>query len=225
MYKFNSQFSVLDAIHHPFGTKDIQQEEMLYKCSREAVREKGGLIANTLLDWLPLDWYKHEIVVDTRSHMLMKDMYPCIPGWHHDYVERDRNTGQPDYNSMDYHSEHLLFLIGDVAPTQFAVGEASYNPVAEGTNVYSQWHKETEEHIRQGNLVVHSAPTNTWVLFDDFSMHQGVAAETNAWRFFIRVSRFFKIVDGNRVYLKPPKYANEIRKQVQVYMKDPYAGW
>ena len=218
---------------HNFGVEEIQNEEMLYKCDAISAWKLGGLITKALLSQLPEaervklpeDWIDSEIVVDTRVHMLMKGMYPCIPGWHHDYVERNRSSGQPDYDKIYYHSEHLLFLIGDVAPTQFAVGKAEYNPAMEGTNVYSQWHKETENHIKSATLEVKSVPTNHWILFNDFSMHQGVAAEKNAWRFFMRVSRFFKEIEEGIEYISPPKYANQARKQVQVYMKDPFQGW
>jgi len=48
------------------------------------------------------------------------------------------------------------------------------------------------------------------------SFHQGTAAVQSGWRWFCRVSR-------NTKRALEPK--NEIRKQVQVYMKNPMEGW
>lgn len=233
MYVFDSKIQL---IQHPVPEISellIPHEEMIVKGDRKFALENGGVITRNLIQHLPLDWQNHEIVVDTRVHMLMKGMFPCVPGWHHDYVARTAPGGQPNYDNFGYRSEHLMLLVNaEVAPTQFAIGEAEYDPVPLGTNVYQQWHKETNYHLSSGKLVAVDAPSNQWLLFNDLTMHQGVQAKWSGWRYFIRVSRFFINVEKfthtegeDRIYLQPPEIFNQNRKQVQVYMSDPTMGW
>lgn len=232
MYKFESKVEFCG--HVPVGHMElmIPKEKMVIKADRAFAMEHGGDITREALKHLPTDWQNIAVAIDTRVHMLMPGMYPCIPGWHHDYVPRTKENGQPDYDDESgLRSEHLMLMINsEVAPTKFAIGEAEYDDVVSG-NVYGQWHKETEWHLSSGKLQEVDAVSNQWILFDDRSMHRGVKATKMGWRYFIRVSRFFidvskhTHVEGDRVYLEPAKMRNEQRTQVQVYMDDPTVGW
>lgn len=177
---------------------------------------------------LDSDWQTSEdLVIDSRVHMLMKNWYPCIPGYHHDDVPRTRPDGQPNYHD-EQRSEHAILLLNaHVAPTEFAVGEFNFNEVPLGETVYKEWHKVVTEQIRMGQLEVVKAPDAQWVYFDDRTWHQGVGANVDfGWRFFIRVSRYYRMIDGEKVYgPRGNPRTNEVRRQVQVYMDNLHQGW
>ena len=225
MYTFESYATILNKVDIPENLKKlISNEPMFLKSTKDYVMENGGELIKFLIENLPDDWKDSEIAIDSRSHMLMKGMYPCIPAFHHDYVERSRVDGQPNYDTASYRSEHLLLLINaDVSSTRFAVGTATYSEVEVGEKVYNNWHKETLEHLESGKLVEQFTPDCTWVQFDDISFHEGTKASKNGWRYFIRVSRFFDSVTAEPTGL--PKIHNSIRKQVQVYLDDYSIGW
>jgi hypothetical protein len=50
----------------------------------DMVYRMGGLFLRHLLEQVPLTHRFKYISIDTRTHMLMPKMYPCIPGWHCD---------------------------------------------------------------------------------------------------------------------------------------------
>lgn len=195
-----------------------------YFGSNEASRS----ITRKALRGLDIDWWAADnLVIDSRVHMLMKNWYPCIPGWHHDDVPRTRSDKQPNYED-ELRSEHAIFLLNaHVAPTEFAIGETDYDDVPLGETVYKQWHKETQAHIDCGLLDKVQAPDAQWLYFDDRTWHQGVGSPVEfGWRFFMRVSRYYRIIEGEKVYCQRgnPR-TNETRRQVQVYMDNLNQGW
>ena len=183
-----------------------------------------------------------DIVFDSRVHMLKIGWFPCIPGFHHDDVPRYRQDGQPWYAENEaelveqelaehgehlngriinlkevYRSKHALALIGDdICRTEFALGEAEFNPVERGEILYKLWHPEVVKHILRGNLDSFNAPMHQVVFFDDRSWHQGTPAKGSGWRWFGRASW-----DTDRI----ERCTNEIRTQVQVYLENPMEGW
>jgi len=157
----------------------------------------------------------NSIVIDSRLHMLMPGWYPCIPGFHHDDVPRERSDKQPEYNNPSYRSKHALILYnGDICPTEFALGECEFTNPENHSVVYKEWHKEVIQHCNNGKLIRCNADPNQIIFFDDRTWHQGTQAIKNGWRLFIRASW-----DTNRIP------TNEIRNQVQVYMDNPHMGW
>lgn len=147
--------------------------------------------------------------------MLMPEYYPCIPGWHHDDVPRSREDGQPNYVNPEYHAKHCMMLVnGDIAPTEFAVGEAEFPEIEKGKIIYKEWHPLVNEKIEAGELTTVSAPSDTLIYFDDQTWHRGTKAVKAGWRFFIRAT-----INTGR------KPVNEIRKQVQVYIDPIHQGW
>lgn len=164
--------------------------------------------------------------IDTRVHMLMEWMYPCIPGWHHDDVQRTRADKQPNYDD-GLRCEHAMFLLNaHVAPTAFAIGTAGVKPWRGKGSMYGQWHEEIEQHISNGLLDKVEAPDSQWVYFDDRTWHTGVQSPvTFGHRFFMRIGMNYRMIDGEKVYVQPPSRANEIRRNAQVYMPVPSQGW
>lgn len=199
-----------------FTQDQIKNETMLFNCDGEFALKTGGIITNQFLTKFHQETgipYK-KIVVDTRSHTLMKNWFPCIPGFHHDDVARGKN-GQPDYDNMPYKAQHCLALVnGDICPTEFAIGTTPFNEVPEGEIVYKQWHKEVTEYIRTGKLQSVSAPSNKLVYFNWETWHQGTKCIKPGWRWFGRIS-----------WETERKPTNEIRRQVNVYLEFPMEGW
>ncbi len=106
-YHFNSRFEV----GPEFGDFDqaaVKNEPMLFNCDFRTAYEIGGPITRAFLDAIECDGYGG--IIDTRVHMLMPVWFPCIPGWHHDDVPRSRPDGQPNYESPEHHTRHVMGL-------------------------------------------------------------------------------------------------------------------
>ncbi len=219
--------SCLAVIGHLPGLWDqdaIRIEPMLFNCDFSAARKLGGPITKAFMDELPRAWRYAPLVIDSRVHMLMPGWFPCIPGWHHDDVPRTRADGQPNYGPGQDRSEHVMALVnGSVCPTEFALGRAEFVEPPIGVTLYETWHREVEAKIAAGLLNRIRVPTSTMIKFDDRAWHQGTAAISNGWRFFIRASRYFDDA-GQPIARRNPR-TNEVRRQVQVYLADPFKGW
>lgn len=191
----------------------VKGEPMFFRATGEYAYHNGGPITREFLRALdtPLD----KILFDSRVHMLMKDWYPCIPGWHHDDVARTRADGQPDYDNAPYRPRFAMALVGDsVCRTEFALGEACFTKIPEGQMLYETWHQEVENLIDAGELTSWLAPMHQVIYFDDRSWHQGTQATGRGWRWF-----------GRATFDSMLKPENEIRQQVQVYLANPMGGW
>lgn len=212
MFRFESQFQYCGEFPD-FDEKTIKDEPMLFRCTIARAYELGGPITKAFLD--SIDGWAEGGNIDTRVHMLMPGWYPCIPGWHHDYVHRSRSDGQPDYENPAYHPQHIMGLVnGDICPTEFAVGDCRMPDVPLGETIYKVWNDEVEDRIKDGELLRMQVRSNRIILFDDQSFHRGTQAIKRGWRWFGRVST------GTGLQAK-----NEVRRQVQVYMPVPTQGW
>lgn len=212
-FRFVSSFGAAAELPQ-FSEQQVKNEPMLFSCDRTAAHELGGPLTRAFLDAMLPDWKASEIVVDSRVHMLMPGFWPCIPGWHHDDVPREREDGQPEYVSPSYHAEHCMALVGDASVTEFAVGATFLPDVPLGAVYYREWHPLINEAIEAGELFSMKAPVGRLVYFDSHAFHQGVPATKHGWRWFVRASR--------NTGRKP---ANELRRQVQVYLSEPMQGW
>ncbi len=211
--EFDSKFKYVGEIPS-FKMEDIREEPMLFACDLQHAYEIGGKITKAFLDNLPDDWKNQSVIVDSRVHMLMTGMFPCIPGFHVDDVPRERSDGQPDHINPSYKAEHILCNIGTCSMTNFAVGKLSLEEPPLGETIYKVWHPIVQKMIEDNELELHTVEENKLTLFDWQGWHEGTAAKFNGWRMFIRATR-----NTNR-----PFY-NERRYQTQVYMPYPYAGW
>lgn len=222
-YNFDSRFSY-GKLLPDFSPDVVKNEPMFFNCSPDFAYEHGGPITRAFFDALEGE---APIVFDSRVHMLMPGWYPAIPGFHHDDVPRNLDTGQPDYDAPTYHSKHAMALInGDIAPTEFAIGRHTLPRIsADAGPIYKFWHDEVERQLHEvvdpygmdglgTRLVRVPVLTNRIVYFDWQSMHQGTKAVGNGWRWFGRAS-----------YQTDRKVTNEIRRQVQVYLENPMEGW
>lgn len=224
-----------------FGEKvEFSEEEKKFIPTEQMVRSmdyqnfvnmyvKGDvpLTAQAIID-IDWNWFKNRKfwTIDTRVHMLMEGMYPCIPGWHHDDVPRTRSDKQPNYDD-ELRCEHAMFLLNaHVAPTKFAIGVVPFSEVNSGEVAYRKWHSEVEEEIQNGGLEEIECPDSQWVYFDDRTWHAGTMCKVPfGHRLFIRIGMHYRMIDGKKVYEQPPTRANEIRRNAQVYMNNPMQGW
>lgn len=214
--KFNSTVQDIGRFKCDWTQDEIKNEPMLFNCSGDYAYIHGGKITKNFLENLILDWaWTPDLVVDSRVHMLMPGWYPCIPGMHHDDIPRSAINGQPNYTNPEYKAEHVMGLVnGDVAPTQFALGEIELELPSEDKIIYKEWHPQVMQAITDGTMESYSAESGVILRFDSESFHQGTKAVSAGWRWFIRVSR--------NTHRKP---TNEVRKQVQVYLENPMEGW
>ncbi len=160
--------------------------------------------------------------LDSRVHLLMPGWWPCIPGWHHDDVERSTPDGQPNYRTASYRPEFLMGIVGSAdCGTEFAAGHFDMSDPEDLPVVYKRWHEEVEGQVRRGNDLPFFQPRsfqvepNLLYRFTDRSFHQGVPCRNTGWRWFGRITL------GNPT-VKP---ANEIRRNANVYMQNPMEGW
>jgi hypothetical protein len=202
----------------------VKNEPMLFNCDMASAMRLGGPITRQFCRQLPIDWHEEPLVIDTRVHMLMPGWYPCIPGWHHDDVPRTRSDGQPNYGPGQDRSAHIVALVnGDIAPTEFAVGAAEFQEPDAGKVLYQEWHPRVERLLATGELRKMVARDRDMIMFDDRTWHTGVPAAAGGWRWFGRASRYFD--RSGACIPRRNERTNELRRQVQVYLADPFKGW
>lgn len=227
MYDIDSRFQT-GRLLPDFDQNTVKNEPMFFSATPSFAMANAGPITKAFLnaalfdDSLATDCptrYDRNFCFDSRVHMLMPGWFPCIPGWHHDDVPRSRSDGQPNYENPEYRSKHILALVnGDICPTEFAVGRASYPRVPLGGTVYKDWHECVEQDIREGVMSRVAVPSNRLIHFNNESFHQGTRAVGKGFRWFGRIS-----YDAG--YEKGRPHHNEIRRQVNVYLDMPMEGW
>lgn len=154
------------------------------------------------------DGYQHT-TIDTRTHMLMTGMYPCIPGWHCDDFYRPTNE-QPDLENVleKANQTHYLVLLGDCSLTEFLSEDISLPKplnLPKENPVYYYYDEIIEEGVSPSKIVVEP---NKIYSFGPLCFHRGMPATKNGWRTFIRITR------SN--HIKPE---NQTRYQSNVYVK------
>lgn len=217
-YEFKSDFSIVDKIDTVWTQDQIKNEPMLFNCDLLTAFCQGGPITRSVIGRLPASYDDHDLVIDSRVHMLMPGWYPCIPGWHHDSVPRTRLDGQPNYDDRDAYSriKHLAVVFNaEICPTQFMRACVNLNDIEPGEKYYKKWHPILDNIAITHHQTTHNVLSGEMIEFDADTFHQGTAAVANGWRYFIRISKN----DHTR------KATNELRKQVQVYMPVPMEGW
>lgn len=229
MYPIDSQYQI-GARLPEFDQKTVKDEPMFFSATPKFAWKEGGPITRAFLaavfgitladyaEWKLRD--KKNYCFDSRVHMLMPGWFPCIPGWHHDDVPRSRSDGQPNYENPEFKSKHILALVnGDICPTEFAVGRVDMPHIPEYSGpVYKYWHDIVEKDIKEGSLERRSVPSNRLIHFNYHSFHQGTRAVGRGFRWFGRLS-------WDAGYEQGRPHANEIRRQVNVYLENPMEGW
>lgn len=219
--EFYSNLSVSpDKVVQGYGNVSIEKEPMFYRADLDFVQSNMGWIHRNFINRLRKDgWLKdgEKVIFDSRVHMLMRGWYPCIPGWHHDDVPRTRPDGQPDYFNKTYFAQHAMMLLNaKLSPTQFLIGEFQLPEPEQNKVIYQEWDRRIELLLRLDPKAYErvSAPGNRVIYFDARTLHQGTPATGDGWRLFIRASK--------NTDVEP---ANKIRRNANVYLPAPFAGW
>lgn len=195
--------------------KEIRRLPQFFRGSPEYVYRLGGWIYRWALDRAPLDGSFPFVTVDSRVHMLMPGMWPCIPGWHCDDFYRP-GGGQPDLralvaNTANVRSLHHAVIFGQQSPTQWLAESVEISDAAlDSETVYRDCAREIDAAPRR----VEVSDEGQFVTFDSITFHRGTKALGQGWRLFVRITE--------STHYAP---ANELRTQTQVYLDDPSAGW
>ena len=148
-------------------------------------------------------------VIDTKSVLLMKGQYPCIPGWHCDGVIRRNRNSQPDLSTLN---EPVMHYICTITATGHVPTLVVKEPVTLEVDETKVW-QSVDREVNQLPLDRTTLLDNGGIYrFNRSTIHKGVSACERTWRYFFRMS-----------YYHMP-CANEERKQVQVYTI-PSIGW
>lgn len=200
-----------------YDEKAIKNEPMFYGAHPLYAYLRGGPITRNFLRKIPIKYLLHGIF-DSRVHMLMPGWYPCIPGWHHDDVIRTlRRNGQPDYKAQYPKAEHIMSAVSfprNVAMPEMLQGYIHLTDPDKLDKVYKSFNSEIEASYLDWRCRLESSEV---VKFDSDTFHRGMKAEKNCWRWFGRVT----INKSNKLRT----YANEIRRQVNVYLPAVDEGW
>lgn len=148
-------------------------------------------------------------VIDTRVHMLMPEMYPCIPGWHVDGAPRENNI--PQLHKASDHVTHFIMNAGDCAPTHMLSGVVGFD--VEGDEAYKELDAKVNGWL-DGDRGYRKAESGVIYKLTGRTIHRGSPATKRGWRWFGRIS----IGDEATP-------ANEIRTQTQVYLSTLNQGW
>lgn len=213
-------------------TKLIHREPMLFGSDAKFADMHGGPLTNLALIALEdIGVNRKDLIVDTRSHMLKPGWFPAIPGWHCDEVPRGKD-GQPDIDLIPEDPKkrpmHYLIVLdaGTNAMTHFLSsrahslhvfdrGLARFDNARQRDSKATLW-GECDKFIRSTVQPDNKERTLSGHLysFDQFDFHTATPATGDGWRWFFRATAKSK---------RP--VANEIRRQVQVYLGDVNGGW
>jgi hypothetical protein len=204
----------------------IKNEAMLFRADPGFAERAGGRITKDFIAaargiWGNLDG----CIVDSRHHMLMPGMVPCIPGWHTDDAPRSKHycKGQPNIFTPVYETQHLLCVVdaGTGSLTEFLRGTVVLDQQWIENNLKDfglNFYKSVDGQIERGTVgqgCERVTPLSGDVVeFDSHSWHRGVPAKARGFRFFIRITRNSK-----------HKVENELRSNAQVYITDTSYGW
>lgn len=190
-----------------FTDSDIETEPQFFGADCDFAIERGSSITSMFLEKLYHVVGEHvwNGVFDSRVHMLMPGMLPCIGGWHLDNIKRE--NGQPQITKPLSSQIHYLCCIGGCSTTQFLAEPFEWN---DPINDYGAASSE----IRRQELDTVSAKSGEIIQFGDSDWHRGRPAKYRGWRWFGRLT-----LNSNR------SIENKIRTQTQVYLKDLEGGW
>ena len=217
---FLPKVKTVGKIDRRFTTSEIAGEQMVYSGDWGYTMANGGPITRLIMETLQLtpEWRDavgvglrngRNIVIDTRTNMLMAGMYPSIPGWHCDDVPRGEKYAQPDVRKVSDDVQHFMVILSDSdecpARTEFVTEQVIIDVDPE--NVWNSVDAAVEREK------FHTAFLNEGeiIRFNQTAIHRATLCQTPGWRLFFRLS------------ITHRKPVNEIRKQVQVYTTSN--GW
>lgn len=197
----------------------ISQMPQLYRADWEFFLKQGrglecggGLIQQLVLVTKEASEQFKYVSIDSRSHMLMTGMYPCIPGWHCDDFYRPIEGGQPDLENVleKAPQRHFMFILGNNSRTEFVDEDLELPSPREVSNIGGEkpFYYYCDSAIEQIPPKTIFLEPNHLYEFGPLDFHRGSGATEPGWRYFMRIT-----FSNHR----EPK--NETRYQTQVYTK------
>lgn len=211
---FNRGLEFLSTLQGLPDPEEIRSLPQFFRADPDMVHRRGGPFLRRFLAAAPLSAAARYTVIDTKVHMLMPGWYACIPGWHCDDFYRP-GGGQPDLTGMaQARSAHIGVVVGPTALPEFAVEPLTLPAPEEmdgkGRPLYALYHEIIEARRPRTARPV----SGQMVRFDCFDFHRGLPAECRAWRFFARITQSDHLIPRN-----------EVRRQTQVYLTEPFEQW
>lgn len=206
----------------------IKREPMFFRADFDFAWKHGSALTSMFLCMAEDIWGDlSNVIIDSRHHMLMPGMYPCIPGWHTDDAPRSPAycDGQPNIFTPHYETEHLLCVVdcGTESLTEFLVGDVELRRTyaermyhQHGHNFYKTCDGLLERALALPDNKLERVQVKSGQIaeFNVHSWHRGMPAKHRGFRWFIRMTRNSK-----------HKVENEIRSNAQVYLTDATYGW
>lgn len=207
---------------------EIRMTPALLGADLDTAARYGGDLTRAALGAMNLRGDRRNVIVDTKTHLLMPGFYPGIPGWHSDGVPRgpERNPagkGAPDIAAQEAMDDvaprfHLL-VTGAHCPTRFATERGLILDVPEEPtpDLYAGISRQMRAMDAAGSLATMETAPSTVYEWDWWHLHTAQAATAHGWRFLIRVTE----TDHH----EPRTDLSEIiRTQQQVYVPEVF-GW
>ena len=214
-FVFPPSIKTVGKLDSSYGTAEIAGEQMIYSGGWKYTKENGGPITSYIMRQLTKcpEWGKallavehddnYDVVIDTRTNMLMEGMYPSIPGWHCDDVPRGEKYEQPNLKAIDNKVQHFMVLLSDSdecpAQTEFVT-----EPVLIDIDQNNVWNS-VDKAVEEGKFKTGFLNEGDIIQFSQTAIHRASLCKTPGWRLFFRAS------------ITHRKPVNEIRRQVQVY--------
>lgn len=210
---FKSDLKLIKPIQLPDNI-DVRKLPQLFRSDEKFIRSLNSPTLSYLIDSLPNHPEYKYLSTDSRTHMLFKDVYPNIPGWHCDdfYRKPDfRNQPALDVLESEANCIHYILLIGDSSLTEFATEDLELPTAKE---VLKHNHEKPlyfyyDELIEKINPPTEFLKERNLYSFGPLCFHRGQAATKNGWRYFIRFT-----------FSNHYEPHNELRYQTQVYTRD-----
>ncbi len=228
MITFNDGFrSVVGAGRIDGEHLDLRALPQFFRASLEMAYRLSPLTIKSFLD-AALDDVGHRhgfrcVSIDSRTHMLMPGMYPCIPGWHCDDFYRPEG-GQPDLINVAKKApsvHYAMVLDQDTGSLTEFLTKPLIDPMMNGVLFGRQPHDAltlsgAAHAWIENELTIQSrcVESGEVVRFGPLDFHRGVPATGVGWRHFIRLTL------SN--HYEP---LNEVRTQTQVYVLSAGLGW
>lgn len=168
-FKFDSYAMFSNQYIEKYTDEQIKNEPMLFSCDKTAALSLGGPLTKDFMSKLePFLHNNEEIILDSRVHMsFAPGIYLGIPGYHHDDIPRTTIDKQPNYSDVEPKAQHCMAVVNaEIAPTEFALGEASFPDIEVGEQYYEKWHPIVENYIAYGQLKSVLVKDRQLVMFD-----------------------------------------------------------
>lgn len=206
--------------------EELHSEPMLFSASPAFAYTHGGPITKEVLEFFKRSVRLVvepglQIVIDTRTHMLMKGMLPAIPGWHCDGLVRPERYAQPLLESYDPRVRHYAIFFATeprVSRTVFCKDARTlevdpdrvWGSVDQSLQATEKWLSRDGDDAK--TRFFYEQTEGELMSFDEQTLHRASPCEVPGWRMFFRLS----------VTRDPVR--DQIRKQTQVYTTSS-KGW